>query len=360
MTTDLQHKIEKIINRNPQANDWEITSQLKQLLYEIDLQNHTDREIQNITDVVAQNIHLLKGETDKVNFIKTGFDDFDTRFGGFHLGEFVVVGARPGMGKTQLLVNLSLNISLTHPVLFVTLDLAEFLLTSRFISSVSEIPAEKILMHKLNEEEKEKISTIGGEFTKRQLFLHDCGNSSIAALKANCEKQIRENGIQVIIVDYLQRLSYYKQRNKRELEINYICRELKNMANEHNVCVIASSQLSREVERRSGWKRPLLTDLRDSGAIEQEADKVLFIYRPEYYGFSVFEDDTPAYGLAEIMVQKNRIGDLGVFRLWMDKNCLNFRNNKNKITFSSNRLRELELEELEKEAFQYLTEVIPY
>ena len=243
---------------------------------------------------------------------------------------------------------------------YVTLDLSEFLLTRCFTASVSEIQVDKFLSYKFNEEEKEKLSTIGNEFTKRQLFIHDCVNTSIAALKANCQKQIRENGIQVIVVDYLQRLSCYKQRNNRELEISYICRELKNMANEHNVCVIASSQLSREVERRSGSKRPQLSDLRDSGAIEQEADKVLLIYRPEYYMFDEFEDGTPAHGVAEIMVQKNRIGNLGDFKLSMDKNPPNFRNYRNEIAFLSNRLSELEAEELEAEVFTILTEGIPY
>jgi len=349
MTQDLQHKIENIINRNPQADDREIVFQLKQLLYETELQNYTGKEAKNIAGLVAENIYQLNSETYQTAIIKSGFDDFDTQFGGFRLGEFVVVGGRPAMGKTQFLVNLSLNISATIPVLYATLDLSEFLLTNRFISSVSEIPASYILQRNLNEEQKNRLDTISDEFAKRQLFIHDCSNTSIAALKANCQKLIQENGVQVIVVDYLQLISSYRHRNYRELEISYICRELKNIAKEYNVCVIASSQLSRATESRYGEKRPQLSDLRDSGAIEQDADKVLFIYRPEYYGILAdCEENSTAY-MAEIIVAKNRNGRLGEFKLLRDNDFTNFRNYKNEFTFSSVRL--LELEKLKEEPF---------
>ncbi|MCL2651479.1 MAG: DnaB-like helicase C-terminal domain-containing protein [Candidatus Azobacteroides sp.] len=350
MTQDLQHKIENIINRNPQADDREIVLQLKQLLYETELQSYAGKEVKNIAGLVAENIHQLNSETYQTAVIKSGFDDFDVQFGGFRPGEFVVVGGRPAMGKTQFLVNLSLSISATIPVLYATLDLSEFLLTNRFISSVSDIPASCILQRNLNEEQKDRLAVIGNEFAKRQLFIHDCSNTSIAALKANCQKLIQENGVQVIVVDYLQLVSSYKHKNYRELEISYICRELKNMAKEYNVCVIASSQLSRATESRyGGEKRPQLSDLRDSGAIEQDADKVLFIYRPEYYGILAdCEGNSTAY-MAEIIVAKNRNGRLGEFKLLRDNDFTNFRKYKNEFTFSSDRL--LELEKLRENPF---------
>ena len=346
MTRDLQHKIENIINRNPQTDDKEIVSQLKQLFYETELQYIADKEAKNIADLVAENIHQLKGETPRNAIIKTGFDDFDARFGGFRLSEFIVIGGRPAMGKTQFLVNLSLNISTTAPVLYVTFDLSEFLLTARFISSVSEIPVGNILQHDLSEEQNNILSAIGNEFTKRRLLIHDSGNNSIAALKAHCQRQIRENGVQVIVVDYLQLMNSYKHRNNRELEVSYISRELKNMAKENNICVIASSQLSRAAEGRSGFygKRPLLSDLRESGAIEQDADKVLFIHRPEYYGITEDSQGNSLINWAEIIVAKNRNGCLGDFYLSRDNNFTNFRNFKFKkeFTFSFDRLLELE------------------
>lgn len=343
MTPNLQHKLENIISRNPQADDREVVFQLKQLLHEVELQNCADTEAKSIAGLVVENIRQLDDEACRNMIIKSGFSDFDTQFGGFRLGEFIVVGGRPAMGKTQFLVNLSLNISTRVPVLYVTLNLSESLLTSRFISAVSEIPVGNILQNDLDAKQKNRLFAIANEFTKHQLFIHDCCDSSIAALKALCQKQIQENRVQVIIVDYLQLICSYKHRY-RELELSYICRELKNIAKENSVCVIASSQLSRSVEYRSGseGKRPLLSDLRESGAIEQDADKVLFIYRPEYYAY--FEDahGNSLINTVEIIVAKNRNGSLGEFRLFRDDNFTNFRNMKNEITFSSDRLFELE------------------
>jgi replicative DNA helicase len=341
MTAELQHKIENLIRRTTQADDRDVMFQLKQLFYETELQSFSEKEAKNITNLVAENIQQLDSEIYQKMIIKSGFDDFDRAFGGFRLGEFIVVGGRPSMGKTQFMINLSLNISITVPVLYVTLDESEFLLTNRFIATVSEIPAFKILRHRLNEGQKEKLSTIGDEFTKHQLFIHDSCNSSIAALKANCLKQIRENGVQVIFIDYLQRITSYRYKvNSRELEINYICRELQNIAKEYNVCVVVSSQLSRGVETRAGARRPVLSDLRDSGAIEQDADMVLFIYRPEYYGIEEDEHGDTA-GKINIIVAKNRNGHLGEFILMKDENCTNFRNLRENFEFLSDRLNEL-------------------
>ncbi|MDR2970686.1 MAG: DnaB-like helicase C-terminal domain-containing protein, partial [Bacteroidales bacterium] len=145
MTSDLQQKIEKVFSRNAQADDREILCYLKQLLYETELQNYAGKEVRNIAELAAENIEQLHSETFQTAIIKTGFDDLDARFGGFSLGEFIVVGARPGMGKTLFLTNLALNISTTVPVLYASLDVSEFLLTNRFISAVSEIPITNII-----------------------------------------------------------------------------------------------------------------------------------------------------------------------------------------------------------------------
>ena len=358
MTENIQEKIKNVIARYSQADDREVVAQLKQLLYEFELQDCLEKEPKSIADLVAENIQQLNKESHQNAVVKSGLEGFDRQFGGFHLGEFVVVGGRPGMGKTQLLINLSLNISATVPVLYVTLDLSEFLLTNRFISSVSDIPINNILLNNLGVEEKHILSKIGDEFAKRKLFIHDSVCTSITALKTHCQKQIKKNGIQVIVVDYLQIIHSHKHRTHRELEVSYICRELKNMAKEHNVCVIASSQLNRSVESRGVTsKRPQLFDLRDSGAIEQEADKVLFIYRPDYYRLD-FEDGTPGVGLADIIVAKNRNGFLGECRLrfcnnfrdlFLDSatpssqiNEISFASSRDALVFASKRLAELD------------------
>jgi replicative DNA helicase len=131
---EIKQKIERIINHNPTADDKEVVFQLKQLLYETELQNSLEKDAKNTTDLVAENIRQLDEEVYRTAIIKSGFDDFDASFGGFHLGEFVVVGGRPAMGKTQFLINLSLNISATVPVLYITLDMSEYLLTDRFMA----------------------------------------------------------------------------------------------------------------------------------------------------------------------------------------------------------------------------------
>jgi replicative DNA helicase len=347
MKQDLKDKIEKIISNNPNADDKEIVFQLQQLLYEVALQSSVAKDSTSIAALVAENLKQLSGNTQHSSTIKSGFADFDKMFGGFSLGEFVVIGGRPAMGKTQLLVNLSLNISQTIPILYFTFDLSEYLLTSRFISSVSGVPVGKILQHKLTAEDKSKLSSVESALSKYKIFVNGSCNNSLTAFKAHCQKQIEENGVKVIFVDYLQMMSSSKYRNNRELEISYISRELKNIAKDFNVCVIATSQLSRAVELRTrgGSRRPQLSDLRDSGAIEQDADKVIFIYRPEYYGIVCDEMGNNTEGLTEIILAKNRNGSLGSIALLVDANFTNYKSfdgYKNDFTFSKSRLDEID------------------
>ena len=334
MTENLQHKIENIISRNPQADDRKIIYQLKQLIYETEFQHYADEDAKNIIDLVAENLYRLGGEMYSKSVVKTGFNRFDTALGGFLLGEFVVIGARPSVGKTQFLVNLSLNISLTVPVLYVTLDLSDFSLTQRFMACVSGIAVHNILRHGINEEQTHRLS---GELAKRRLFIYSRSNGAVDELRAYCQKQIRENGIKVIVVDYLQLLATYNQRKyNRDFELSYICRELKNMAKENNICIIASSQLSRAVESRNE-PSPQLSDLRESGAIEQDADMVLFLHRPDYPRLNDFEK----LNAVSLTVAKNRNGILDTFELLRDDNFTRFQDAENKFTFSTNRLNEL-------------------
>lgn len=344
MKQDIINKIQHII-ANQEADEKEILFQLKGVLYETELKNQIARESKNIADLVSENLTQLKEETHQGNAIKTGFTEFDKLFGGFGLGELIVIGGRPSMGKTQLLVNLSLNISVATPVLYFTFDLSEFLLTCRFISSFTGIAVNKILQQELTDEQKAKLASIGNGFNKHKIFVNDSCNNSFTALKAHCQKQIEEHGVKVIVVDYLQMMSSNKYRNSRELEISHISRELKNIAKDFNVCVIAASQLSRAVETRGGSKHPQLSDLRESGAIEQDADKVIFIYRPEYYGIDCDEEGNSTAGLTELILAKNRNGSLGKVKLLRDANFTNYRDfdeYKNDFSFSKSRLNEIE------------------
>ena len=281
----------------------------------------------NITELIAENIRQYDTETYQNAIIKSGFDDFDEQFGGFFPGEFVVVGGRLSMGKTQFLINLSLNISLSVPVLYVTLDLSEFILTSRFISSVTLIPTTNILQRKLSVQQKASFFKANKTFQKRQLFIHDSCDNRIESLLGQCRKQILENCVKVVIIDYLQLLDSQKHRDSdRDREMSHICFEIKNMCKETNVCIIISSQLNRSLEERSFYRRPQLHDLPESGSIEQDADKVLFIYRPEYYGIVYDENSNRIDLMAEIIVAKNKNGRLGEIQLSRDKDFTNFFN----------------------------------
>lgn len=344
MSQDLKTKIEKIIS-SQRSDEKEIIFQLNQLICEYELRKSAAKDSKRIAELASESIRQLQGKINQGNVIKTGFAEFDKRFGGFGLGELVVIGGRPAMGKTQLLVNLSLNISVSVPVLYFAFDLSEFLLTSRFISALSEIPVHKILQHDLTDEQKEKLASIETQFSRYKIFVNDSCDDSMTAFKEQCKKQIQENGVKIIIVDYLQLMTTNKYRNNRELEIGFISRELKTIAKDFNVCVIASSQLSRAVETRGGSKHPILSDLRESGAIEQDADKIIFIYRPEYYRLYYDEEGNSTEGLIEIMLAKNRNGILGTITLMRDKNFISFRDfdqHKNTFSFSQDRLNEID------------------
>lgn len=344
MKEQLLQRINSIVS-DPTYSVREVLFQLKNLLYESDFEQALNSESKDISLLINNNIGLIQKGDIQQNFIRTGFTEFDAYFGGFAYGEFVVIGGRPSMGKTQLLVNLSINISQKMSVLYFSFDLSEASLTSRFISSVAEIPIQNLLQYKLTTEERKRLGDLEGKFDRHKIFINDSCNNSVSAFKRQCIKHIKENGVKVIIVDYLQLMSSNRYRNSRDLEISFISQELKSVAKEYNVCVIASSQLSRAVESRSNSRRPLLTDLRDSGGIEQNADKVIFLYRPEYYGLTTADDGTDTEGMAELMLAKNRNGLLGSIKIFRDANFTNFKDFVSDIkefNFFKNRISELE------------------
>jgi replicative DNA helicase len=351
MKQDLIAQLEKIIG-DTQADEKEIIHRLKQLLYEADLQSPFARPSQNIGDLISQNLNLISNGAPNENMVKTGFAEFDHTFGGFALGELVVIGGRPGMGKTQLMVNLALHIAQSHPILYFTYDLSIYSLSNRFLASASNIANDKILQKQLTRDELAQLTAQKIAFSHLPLYINDSCNNSMSAFRAHCQQHIDAYGVKIIMVDYLQMMSASKHRNSRELEISYVSRELKNIAKDLNVCVIATSQLSRAVESRGGSyhsKLPQLSDLRESGAIEQDADKVIFVYRPAYYGITHDENGNDIQSLIELIIAKNRNGKLGEVKLQHNENFTNystFMEYKNEFTFSEERLNELKDEDL--------------
>ena len=344
MTTDLHNKLETIISKYQQADDHIVISKLRQLLYENEF--FIESETKTLSTLITENLEMLSADKPQKGLIKTGFTSLDKAIGGLLLGELIVVGGRPAMGKTAFMTSIALNIAKTSPLLYITLELSAKQITNRFMAAISNVPAHKLSQQLLEAHEWNLLDQGLKNLNELQLYVLDNRNKDIASIRLHCEKQIRENEIKVIMVDYLQLLSSDRHRRSREIEVSYVCRELKNIAREYNVCIILSSQLNRSVENRYGveGKRPQLADLRESGAIEQDADKVLMLHRPEYYKIMEDERGNSLIGIAEVIIAKNRNGATTDIRLRFNSNIPIFQNidMQSSFDFAPNRLKEIE------------------
>ncbi len=254
---------------------------------------------------------------DGVNGVGTGFSELDKVTSGWQKSDMVVVAARPGMGKTAFVLSMARNVAVDfqHPVAIFSLEMSSIQLVNRLISGEAEIPAEDIRRGNFSKTEFEQFFERTKALSEAPIFIDDTPALSIFELRAKCRRLKQQHNVQLIIIDYLQLMSSGGKGGNREQEISNISRSIKEIAKELDVPIIALSQLSRSVETRGGDKRPMLSDLRDSGAIEQDADIVCFIYRPEYYQLTEWADGTPCNGQAEIIVAKHRNGSLKDVRL---------------------------------------------
>lgn len=343
METDLKNKIANIINLQ-NIDDNTLTNKLKQLLFNVEQQKSTNSDSEMLSNLVSQNLFDLHRMKDKSQIITTGFEDFDNMFGGFLPGEYIVVGGVPAMGKTQFLVNLTLQVSKMLPVLYFTFDLSIPRLTNRFISAISQISIDKIIQNELTIDERDVLNNTGNIIENHKVFVNDGYKDSVSNLLAHCKEQVEQNGVKMIIIDYLQLMTSNRYRNNRDVELSYINRELRSFAKDYQVCVIASSQLNRAVSYRQGvdGKIPQLSDLRDSGSIEQEADKVLFIHRPEYYRITEDECGNSLSGVTFIVMAKNRNGKTGSIKLIMNESRTGYKTS-DQFSFSHDRLDELNM-----------------
>ena len=240
---------------------------------------------------------------------------------GWQSSDLIIVAARPGMGKTALTLSMARNVCVDHsiPVAFFSLEMSSVQLITRLISSETGLSSEKLRTGNLADHEWKQLNVKVSSLEKAPLFIDDTPSLSIFDLRAKARRLSSQYGIKLIVVDYLQLMTTgsSNKSGNREQEISMISRNLKALAKELDIPVIALSQLSRAVETRGGSKRPLLSDLRESGAIEQDADIVSFIYRPEYYKIDEWDDEerTPSAGQAEFIVAKHRNGGLDNVRL---------------------------------------------
>ena len=258
---------------------------------------------------------------DGLSGVSTGFEKLDKLTSGWQPSDLIIIAARPGMGKTALTLSMARNIAVTKqiPVAFFSLEMSSIQLITRLISSETGLSSEKLRTGKLADHEWQQLNVKVTDLEKAPLFIDDTPSLSIFDLRAKARRLASQHGIKLIVVDYLQLMTAgtSNKTGNREQEISTISRNLKALAKELDIPVIALSQLSRAVETRGGTKRPMLSDLRESGAIEQDADIVSFIYRPEYYNIDEWDDDerSPSQGQAEFIVAKHRNGGLDNIRL---------------------------------------------
>lgn len=247
-----------------------------------------------------------------VTGIPTGFLDLDYRTAGLQPSDLILIAARPSMGKTALMLNLARNVALKKNLAMAifSLEMSKEQLVNRMFSMESNVDSQKLRTGQLNDQEWEKLIESAGVIGRSSLIIDDTPGISIAELRSKCRRYKLEHGLAVVMIDYLQLMTGSGRGNdSRQQEISDISRSLKSLARELAVPVIALSQLSRAVEQRPDH-RPMLSDLRESGAIEQDADVVMFIYRDEYYNH-----DSDKKGITELIVAKQRNGPVGTVEL---------------------------------------------
>jgi replicative DNA helicase len=275
-------------------------------------------DIQTLVKEAIREIESAKNAEGHLKGVGSGFTEIDRVTAGWQKSDLIILAARPGMGKTAFVLSMARNmaVDLKKPVAFFSLEMSAIQLVTRLISAECEIPAEKLRRGNLEQAEWEQLNARLNALVDAPLYIDDTPALSIFELRAKCRRLKAQHDIQMIVIDYLQLMSAGgDNKGNREQEISQISRSLKALAKELDVPVIALSQLSRAVETRGGTKKPILSDLRESGAIEQDADLVVFIYRPEYYQIKEWEDGTSTDGTGEIIIAKHRNGALKDVRL---------------------------------------------
>jgi replicative DNA helicase len=256
---------------------------------------------------------------------------------GFHPGDLIVIAARTGMGKTSFALSILHHLSIVNeiPAAFFSLEMSGHQITMRLLSQESKIPLKKIMSGFLNESEVERLTEAALKMMNAPLHIVDISSLSILDLKARARRFKKEKDIKIIFVDYLQLLRFHKKVENRQVEVAEISRELKALAKELGIPVVALAQLSRQTEMRAD-KRPQLSDLRESGSIEQDADLVLFIHRPVYYKKDISPEEKKQ---AEIIIAKHRNGETGIVSLEFIGETTEFRNMQASSVISIERIQ---------------------
>jgi len=311
-TTDIGRK-----SRDPEQNISSLLAEAENKITEISTRS-TNKKYSHIKDVLASSFERLEAisETaDEITGLPSGFIDLDNHTSGLQDSDLIIVAARPSMGKTAFALNIATHVA-THAdtkgsVLVFSMEMSKEQLALRMLTSVSKVDSNKLRTGNLEQKDWDKLAMATDKLSVAPIYVNDSTNVTPFELITICKQLNKETdeGVALVVVDYLQLMSGNKANAPREQEISEISRSLKGLAKELNIPVVALSQLNRALENRSD-KHPQLSDLRESGAIEQDADIILFIYRDE-----VYNEDSPDKGIAEIIISKHRNGPTGVVRL---------------------------------------------
>lgn len=288
-------------------------------LYEVSNKNIKKAvgEMRSLMRQAIEELEAKKDQADGLTGVPTGFSALDRVTSGWQKSDLVIIAARPGMGKTAFSLSALRNaaVDFDTPVAFFSCEMSSVQLVNRLIASEAELDSEKLRKGTLAAHEWQQLHSKIGKLTESKIFIDDTPGLSVREFRTKARRLKQQHDIQVIIIDYLQLMTGNEGKGgNREQEIAFISRSLKGVAKELDVPVIALSQLSRSVETRGGDKKPMLSDLRESGSIEQDADIVMFLYRPDYYGITEITDadgaPMPAQGIGEVIIAKHRNGTL--------------------------------------------------
>jgi replicative DNA helicase len=308
----------------------ELLDEAERSLFDITDQNMNTgyKALSSLAAEAKKEIESISQKESGITGVTTGFDELDKITNGWQSSDLIIIAARPGMGKTAFTLSLAKNAAEHgHSIAVFSLEMASVQLVQRLISMDAEISGTKLRNGQMDDVEWRKLDNSVNKLSELNIFIDDTPGINIFELRAKCRRLKQNHDIKMVVIDYLQLMAGAPndKRGNREQEISSISRALKGLAKELHVPVIALSQLSRAVESRGGEKRPMLSDLRESGAIEQDADIVTFIYRPDYYGIGEGDFDTPS-DISEIIIAKHRNGSLGTVKLRFKGEFVKFEN----------------------------------
>jgi replicative DNA helicase len=285
-------------------------------------QKRSTRDLKPIQEIVPHyydHIEKLYANRGELMGVPSGFRDLDRVLGGFQRSDLLILAARPGVGKTSLMLTFALRAAeMRKVVALFSLEMSGEQLVQRLVSQVSGIDAQRLRMGQLKEEEWPAFAEAVGHLSELQIYIDDTPSISVLQLRTKCRRLASERGLDMVFVDYLQLMDSDMRSENRVQEVSYISRSLKGLAREVDVPLMTASQLSRAVEQRQD-KRPVLSDLRESGSLEQDADIVMFIYREELYN-----ENTENPNVADIMISKHRSGPTGTVQLYFNKRLTQF------------------------------------